>query len=95
MSGHETSSSLLPIAEIHSNAMPSSATVSKESVSIRTLDSFVGSIIQPEDRVFLKVDVQGYEMFVLQGAARTLGQVREVELEALIRTSVRGGAPFW
>ncbi len=81
ISGHKTSSSLLPMTETHLNAMPSSETVKREKVKVLVLDSFLGNMIQPYERIYLKVDVQGYEMFVLQGATHALKQIRAVELE--------------
>ena len=81
LSSHKTSSSLLQINETHVNALPSGAVVSKETVSIVPLDSFIGNVIDPKNRVYLKIDVQGYEMFVLRGASLLLDQVRVIEIE--------------
>jgi len=81
VSRHKTSSSILPITEKHVNAMPSSATIAKEKVEVVSLDSLLGRIINPNDRIYLKADVQGYEKHVLQGAIQTLKQIRVIELE--------------
>jgi hypothetical protein len=51
-------------------------------------------MIQPEERVFLKVDVQGYELFVLQGALQALRQVRVVELELSFAPLYQGAPVF-
>ena len=61
--------------------MPSSATIAKEKVEVVRLDSLLGRIINPSDRIYLKADVQGYEKHVLQGAIQTLKQIRVIELE--------------
>lgn len=81
VSAHKTSSSILPITQKHVNAMPSSATIAKEKVEVVSLDSLLGKIINPNYRIYIKADVQGYEKHVLQGAIQTLKQIRVIELE--------------
>ncbi len=81
ISGRKTSSSLLAVGDAHIKAVPASATVSTETVTILALDSFLGREIKTDDRIFLKIDVQGYEMFVLHGALQVLNQVRGLEIE--------------
>ena len=52
--------------------VPESAYVGCESVRIVPLDSVIRSALRPQDVAWLKLDVQGYEMPVLEGARRTL-----------------------
>lgn len=92
ISGRETSSSILPIAEAHLKAAPSTATVAREKVKISRLDSLLEKLILPAQRIYLKADVQGYELRVMQGAQELLKRTRVVELE-LSLTSLYEGAP--
>lgn len=92
ISGHETSSSILEISEAHLRAAPSSATVAKETVNISRLDSLLNRLILPAQRIYLKADVQGYELQVMQGATELLKLTRAVELE-LSLTPMYEGAP--
>ncbi len=94
VSGHITSSSLLPMTEAHLNALQTSATVSKEKIKVRTLNSFLGEDIRGNERIYLKVDVQGFEMFVLKGANMILPQVEAIEME-LSLTTLYQGAPLF
>jgi FkbM family methyltransferase len=94
LSEHSTSSSLLPINDTHLNALPSSAVISKEKIKISPLDSFLGTVVKLQDRVYLKIDVQGYEMFALQGAVQLLNQVRALEIE-LSFVPLYQGAPVF
>lgn len=48
-------------------------------VEVRTLDSF--ALVGDGTPTLLKLDVQGYELEVLRGAVRTLGEVAAVECE--------------
>ncbi|MFW9930727.1 MAG: FkbM family methyltransferase [Candidatus Thorarchaeota archaeon] len=70
-SSFDYSSSLLEMANLHKEAFPVSETISVEDIEIITLDeAFLNkSLIKP---VLIKIDVQGYENFVIEGAAKTL-----------------------
>ena len=93
VSGRITSSSILLINQKHVDAMPYSKTISKEEIEVVRLDSLFNSIIEPKDRIYLKADVQGYEKHVLQGATKTLKQVRAIELELSV-IMLYEGAPI-
>ncbi len=81
VSGHETSSSLLSMTQTHVDVMPCSATVAEESVQIARLDSFYSKYVKADDRICLKVDVQGYEKEVLKGAIKILAHTHVIEIE--------------
>ena len=80
-SGRSTSSSILQMAPSHVAAAPDSVYVSHEQISIRRLDAILGELVRPDDRLYLKLDVQGYEASVLAGATDTLKATRVVEVE--------------
>lgn len=81
VSGHSESSSLLPILDRHIAAKPESAYVGTITVGIERLDSLLPDLLHERDRACLKMDVQGAEMQVLEGASRTLDVVEVIELE--------------
>lgn len=56
-------------------------TTGNEMVRCATLDSLEGSVWDPGDRIYLKVDVQGLEASVFGGAHNLLGVARVVEVE--------------
>ena len=92
ISGHTSSSSILPISEAHLKAMPSSATVSKEKVKIARLDSLLGKMFERNRNTYVKIDVQGFEKHVLAGARETLRQTRAIELELSLVPVYQGAA---
>jgi FkbM family methyltransferase len=57
------------------------ATVGTQSTTEARLDPLADQIIGRNDRTCLKLDVQGYEMHVLLGAAKTLERISVVEAE--------------
>jgi FkbM family methyltransferase len=80
------SSSLLQMKAAHTSAFPYTARTRPVQVPVRTLDDVLAGRTLRDD-LFLKMDVQGYELHVLAGAPRTLPRCRlvltEVSLEPL------------
>ncbi len=94
VSGHKTSSSILPMSEAHISAMPSSAYVDLEKVRVACLDSLKSNMIKRDAAIYLKVDVQGFEKQVLDVARETLKQTRVIELELSLAPMYMGAADF-
>lgn len=81
ISGRKTSSSILPMLPSHVAAAPESVYITKERVQMRCLDSMLDDLITRNNRIYIKVDVQGYERSVLQGAAEALKMTAVIEVE--------------
>jgi len=81
ISSNSVSSSVLSILESHTVAEPESRYTGSESVPLVTLDSVVPDYFDDKTIAFLKIDTQGYESQVLQGAEKTLPRVAGVQLE--------------
>ena len=81
ISGNSVSSSILPMLTSHSSAAPESAYLGHESASLITLDSVAPSYLKGAQSPFLKIDTQGYEWHVLDGALATLPKVRGIQME--------------
>ena len=76
------SSSALPILDSHLNAAPESAYIDSEIVDLHKLDSIAPRYIEGHAKsTYLKVDVQGFESQVLEGAAGLLQKIKGVQLE--------------
>ena len=67
--------------ESHTNAEPESRYKDSETTPLVTLDSVAMKFLRDDKNVFLKIDTQGYESQVLQGAEKTLELVSGVQLE--------------
>ena len=81
VSGRSTSSSLLQMDPSHLAAAPDSAYISHEDITVKRLDTALEGLVRPEDRLYLKIDVQGYEASVLAGAKAALATTQVLELE--------------
>lgn len=75
------SSSILNINDKHIEAAPEAVFVQKETIEVKTLDSIYPSIANGYKNVFLKIDVQGFEKNVLDGAINSLNTIKGVQLE--------------
>lgn len=82
VSGNSVSSSVLEMLDQHADAAPDSRYVSREQVRVARLDSILIDDLRNDVIVpFLKVDTQGYEAPVLDGAPRVLAKCRGLQLE--------------
>ena len=79
VAGNGVSSSILPMLAAHKDAAPGSSYVEAQSVVLNRLDDVYS--VSREDRLLLKVDVQGYEKAVLDGSVRLLKNCRAVIIE--------------
>src|SRR4051794_24589353 len=93
VAGNSASSSLLPMRNEHIRALPQSAYVGTETIALSRLDFAVPDL--PEDaNTMLKLDVQGYELHVLEGARHSLSKITVVETELSLVRLYDGQALF-
>jgi FkbM family methyltransferase len=85
------SSSLLPILDQHVRAAPDAAYVGTEQIEVRRLDTLWPRLTEAGERVFLKLDVQGFERRVLAGAGDRLKDCVGVQLEVSLVPLYEGG----
>ena len=83
------SSSILPMLPAHLRSYPESRYVATETVPMTTLAEVLGGFPTPS-RIFVKVDTQGYERQVIEGAGDAIANVRGVQLE-MSRVSLYDG----
>lgn len=81
VSVHSGASSLLDLEEAHLRAAPLSAYCGTEEVTVQRLDNAAAAFIKPDDRIYLKIDTQGYEQKVLDGATDLIPQVSAIQIE--------------
>ena len=93
--GNTVSSSLLSMLDSHINAAPQSRPLGKITVQTVRLDDFL--LKEPvASPVFLKIDVQGAEMLVLEGATRALQDVVVgIQVEMSLVPLYEGQALYW
>ncbi|HEU5260780.1 MAG TPA: FkbM family methyltransferase [Gemmatimonadales bacterium] len=81
IAGNSMSSSILDMLPSHAKSAPESQYVGREQVEVRTLDSVFDTICSQEQSILLKIDTQGFEKHVLDGAERSLRFINTIQLE--------------
>jgi len=81
VSGNSVSSSVLPMLASHQDAAPQSAYIGTEEVRAVVVDDLVVDRALDPEETMLKIDVQGFESAVLDGASRHLGRLAAVQME--------------
>lgn len=75
------SSSILPFVQDMVDVVPDLNYVRKEKIEIKKLDSIFDEYVESNDRVFLKIDTQGFEKTILDGAIQSLEKLTMIQLE--------------
>lgn len=81
IAGNSISSSVLDMLPAHESNAPQSRYVKDEQVAVSTLDEEFPKINGNASRIWLKLDVQGYESKVLEGATRSLNAINVIQTE--------------
>lgn len=81
IASNSSSSSILEMEETHVQSNSKSAYVGSEKVKIAKLDSIASDYIKDSTSVYLKIDTQGYEEKVLNGAKEVLSKVKVIQTE--------------
>lgn len=83
------SSSVLPRNERFADKAGWSPKESRTVVA-RRLDGLVAELLRPQERAYLKLDIQGYERHVLDGAGDALARFEALELELSVTPLYEG-----
>ena len=81
LSANSVSNSIRGMLPAHAEAAPESVYVGSEEVPVRTLDAIGPDYMESTNRTLLKIDTQGFEDAVLDGAATVLQKVTALQIE--------------
>jgi FkbM family methyltransferase len=91
-SANSVCSSILETSDALLATSPGAAYVGSRMIDLARLDSIAAELLSGGENVYLKMDVQGYEMSVLRGASQTLGRIAAIEAELSLVRLYRGQA---
>ena len=74
----------------HVEADPKSKFIGKEKTAIYKLDNILLTFIKPKDRIFVKIDSQGYEDKIVKGAKKSLARAQGIQLELSLTPLYKG-----
>lgn len=86
---HVGSSSFLEMSTLHKEAHPHTKNYSKINVRVDKLDNLI-NFEDEKLNIFLKLDVQGYERFVIEGADQLLQKVKVIYTEVSFNELYKG-----
>lgn len=81
IAGNSYSSSLLNMLPSHLKSAPNSKYIGKELIEIKTVDSLFGGLCKTAKNTYMKIDTQGFESKVLNGAEKSLAKINTIQME--------------
>lgn len=81
IAGNSGSSSILKMESKHVETLPESEYIGTQEIEIKTLNTVFDSFYKQGNKVMLKIDTQGYEKNVLEGADQVLDKITLIQLE--------------
>ena len=94
IAGNSQSSSVLDMLDTHVRAAPDSKYIGKEKVALRTLDSIALDYMDSNSIAFIKIDTQGYETQVMNGAKKLMSQIVGLQVEISLVPLYKGQCLF-
>ena len=77
-------SSLLAMLPTLAKAAPDTQYVAKESITVQKLSSIFDQYVRGSDKPFVKIDTQGFEKKILEGAAAVMERIGGLQLETSV-----------
>lgn len=94
ISENSVSSSLLNNLPVLTENAPQAKFITTEEIEIKKLDSVFEGLNLTGKNIYLKIDTQGYEDKVLQGAENTLKHITGLQIEMSLIPSYEGSSDF-
>lgn len=80
------SSSILDILPVHIESAPESKYIATTKVNVQKLDDIIDLYYTDSSRLFVKIDTQGFEKQVLEGALKSLNKIKGFQMELSLLT---------
>ncbi len=89
-------SSLIPMRDVTREAFPKAVMVAEEKVEVHRLDHIFSATVgaRRDDRVFLKLDTQGFEAEIISGARDVLSCIHGLQIEMSLLPLYEGEAEY-
>jgi FkbM family methyltransferase len=81
VAGNSVSSSILNMLPAHVQSAPESQYVTTEEIEIKTVDAVYSTFCGDSNSVMMKIDTQGYEKNVIDGATESMKKIKVIQLE--------------
>lgn len=91
---NSVSSSILKDLPLLTDSAPEATFIRKETIKIKKLDSIFEDLNLEGKNIYLKIDTQGYEKMVLDGAVSSLKKIIGIQIEMALIPSYEGSLTF-
>jgi FkbM family methyltransferase len=90
VAANDQSSSFLSMKPEHLHAFPDSGYVGTEVVEVKRLDTIFDEVAGSEAKIWLKMDVQGFEAAVVEGSSGCLARIHGIQAEVSLQAMYEG-----
>ncbi len=94
IAANSVSSSILEMMPVQLAVEPGSYNTSKEKVSVHRLDSIINDYVSYKEHMYLKIDTQGFEKRILDGAEEILRHIAGLQIELSLVELYKGESLF-
>ncbi len=94
ISDNLVSSSILEITDTHIDSAPTSVYSKKEKIQVYKLDTIIDKYDLSDSNLFVKIDTQGFEKQVIEGAEKSLSKIKGFQVELSLTELYQGEALF-
>jgi FkbM family methyltransferase len=94
ISENSYSSSLLEMLPSHLKSSPESKYIGHEEIVVKRIDSIFSDICKSVNGIYMKIDTQGFEKNVINGAEASLGQIDTIQMEMSLVSLYKGELLF-
>tara|TARA_R110001583_G_scaffold162719_1_gene314987 strand:- start:42778 stop:43518 length:741 start_codon:yes stop_codon:yes gene_type:complete len=94
ISENSMSSSILEMLPLHLESAPQSKYINKQKIEIDTIDTVLQEFDSDNNHIMLKVDAQGYEKKILDGALNSIDKIKIIQLEMSLEPLYKGEIDF-
>lgn len=95
VAGNSVSSSILEMMPLHEKSAPESRYVTKEKIVIKPLSQLMPAYLNQYKKIYLKLDVQGFEHAVLKGLGQYINQIEGIQTEMSLEMLYAGELTFF
>ena len=95
VAGNMDSSSILEMLPSHIKIAPNSKYIGREKITITTFDNIFENYYLTGDNILIKIDTQGFEKNIIDGAKKSLAKIALLQLELSLAPLYKGEILFF
>ncbi len=94
ISENSVSSSILDVKQSSVDLVPESKVIGKETIQVKKLDTVLLDYYKEGNKLFVKIDAQGFEKNIIEGARNSLDKIQGFQLELPVNSFYEDSESF-